>query len=103
MEGLWGEGGGEPGPAEVQSRGRLASPVSRCASHGVDGNGGQPGRWKSVLFSQMLISPAIAFWAIGEQWGRRRPRDGEGSTPPQPPLPEPLRFLPPLSIQIVAD
>ena len=39
---------------------------SRCASHGVEGNGGQLGLWKSALFSRKLISPAIAFWAIGE-------------------------------------
>ena len=44
-----------------RSLGTLWSPVSRCASHGVEGNGGQLGLWKSALFSQMLISPAVAF------------------------------------------
>ena len=40
--------------------------VSRFASPGVEGNGGQLGLWKSTLFSRKLISPAVAFCAIGE-------------------------------------
>ena len=52
-------------PAITWKHRTLWSPVSRCASHGVEGNGGQLGLWKSALFSRKLISPAVAFWAIG--------------------------------------